>query len=207
MTYNAEVRGFLGYYSLADNLKNGANKVLWMTQNSFFRTLAGKRKSTAMKVIKDLKYGPNRYAISVNKNGKGAKEYELLSSTRQLKTQKVVYEQVDLQPNTWIYQGRNELGKRLVADRCEWCGISGTQVEVHHVRKLADLKGKTLWEQQMIARRRKTMVLCVECHDELHAGTLSEQKKRLRKNRRAGYTETCKSGSEGVSVEPDRAIC
>ncbi len=29
----------------------------------------------------------------------------------------------------------------------------------------------------------------------------------LRKIRRAGYAETCKSGSEGVSVKPDVAIC
>jgi len=108
---------------------------------------------------------------------------------------------MDLQPNTWKYQSRNELGKRLLADKCEWCGISGTQVEVHHVRKLADLKGETLWERQMMARRRKTMVLCVECHDELHAGTLSGQKKMLRKNRRAGYLETGKSGSEGGGSE------
>src|SRR6266566_8489169 len=40
MTYNAEVGGFLGYYSLADNLKDAAGKVLWITQTSFFRTLA-----------------------------------------------------------------------------------------------------------------------------------------------------------------------
>ncbi len=80
-------------------------------------------------------------------------------------------------------------------------------MEVHHVRKLGNLKGKTPWERQMIERRRKTMVLCVECHDELHAGTLSEEKKKLRKTRRAGYVETHKSGSEGVSVKPDAAMC
>ena len=45
------------------------------------------------------------------------------------------------------------------------------------------------------------MVLCVECHDELHAGTLSEKKKKLRKIRRAGYVETHKSGSEGLRHE------
>src|SRR5258708_23629541 len=28
MTYNAEVRGFLGYYSLADNLKDGGRSAL-----------------------------------------------------------------------------------------------------------------------------------------------------------------------------------
>jgi hypothetical protein len=29
----------------------------------------------------------------------------------------------------------------------------------------------------------------------------------LRKNRRAGYMETCKSGSEGGTVKPDVEIC
>ena len=205
MTYNAEVRGFLGYYSLADNLTDVAGKVLWITQTSFFCTLAGKRQCSIKKVTKSLKKGPNRYVISLEKEGKGTKEYELITSTRQLQTEKVTYNRVDLIPKTWMYQSRNELGKRLLADQCEWCGIRGTQVEVHHVRKLGNLKGKTPWERQMIERRRKTMVLCVECHDELHTGTLSEKKKkkRLRENRRAGYMETCKSGSEGVSVKPD----
>jgi group II intron reverse transcriptase/maturase len=207
MTYNAEVRGFLGYYSLADNLKDGAGGVLWITATSFFCTLANKRKSSIKKVIKSLKKGPSRYVMSLEKVGKGIKEYELIASTKHLKREKVTYGQVDLLPKTWIYQSRNELGKRLVAQECEWCGIGGSEVEVHHIRKLGNLKGKTPWECQMIERRRKTMVLCVECHKELHAGTLSEKKKKLRKTRRAGYAETHISGSEGVSVKPDVAIC
>ena len=135
------------------------------------------------------------------------KEYALISSTKQLATETIRYGPVDLQPKTWMYQSRNELGKRLLANECEWCGIRGSQVEVHHVRKLGNLQGKTLWERQMMERRRKTMVLCVECHDELHAGTLSEKKKKPRKGGRAGYAETRKSGSEGVSVKPGIAIC
>ncbi|GHO49924.1 hypothetical protein KSX_80870 [Ktedonospora formicarum] len=206
MTYNAEVRGFLGYYSLADNLKDAAGGVLWITMTSFFCTLAGKRKSSIKKVIKNLKKGPNRYVISLEKEGKGIKEYELVSSTKQLQKEKVTYGKIDLIPKTWVYQSRNELGKRLLATECEWCGIRGSQVEVHHIRKLGNLQGKAPWERQMIERRRKTMVLCVECHDELHAGTLSEKKKKLRKIRRAGYAEMYKSGSEGVSVKPDVAI-
>jgi len=207
MTYNAEVRGFLGYYSLADNLKDGSGGVLWITTGSFFCTLAAKRQSSFKKVIKSLKKGPGRFVISLEKEGKGIKEYELIASTKHLKREKVTYGQVDLIPKTGMYQSRNELGKRLVASECEWCGIRGSQVEVHHIRKLGNLEGKTPWERQMIERRRKTMVLCVECHDELHAGTLSEKKKKLRKIRRAGYVETHTSGSEGVSVKPDVAIC
>ncbi len=170
-------------------------------------TLANKRQSSVKKVMKSLKKGPGRYVISLEKEGKGIKEYELIASTKQLKREKVTYGQVDLIPKTWMYQSRNELGKRMLACECEWCGIRGSQVEVHHIRKLGNLKGKTPWERQMIERRRKTMVLCVECHDELHAGTLSEKKKMLRKTRRAGYVETHTSGSEGVSVKPDVAIC
>ncbi len=83
----------------------------------------------------------------------------------------------DLIPNVCMYNSRTELGKRLLAHTCEWCGTRSGQMEVHHIRKLRDLKGKASWERQMIERNRKTMILCVECHDELHAGKLRESKR------------------------------
>jgi hypothetical protein len=69
---------------------------------------------------------------------------------------------------------RNELLQRVMADECELCG-SKDQVEVHHVRKLADLKVKgrgepPIWKQIMAYRRRKTLVVCKRCHDAIHAG-------------------------------------
>lgn len=79
-------------------------------------------------------------------------------------------------------------------------------MEVHHIRKLGNLSGKAPWERQMMQRRRKTMVLCVECHDELHAGRLRENKRMHRENGRAGYAERCKVGSEGRAVKPGVAI-
>ena len=207
LTYNAEVRGFLNYYALADNLTQEASKVLWLTTSSFFRTLARKRQSTLKQVAKSLKRGPNRYAITLQREGKPPKDYELFSSTRQLVKGVIDYQQPDMKPNTLKYKSRTELGKRLRAQKCEWCGTQKGSMEVHHVRKLGNLTGKTNWERQMIQRRRKTMVLCVECHDELHAGRLKEKKRMHRENGRAGYLETCKSGSEGSSVKPGVAIC
>ena len=207
LIYNAEVRGFLNYYALADNLTQEARKVLWLTTSSFFRTLAGKRQSTLKQVAKSLKRGPGRYVITLTVEGKPTKEYELFSSTRQLAKGIINYQQPDVKPNTLKYKSRTELGKRLRAQKCEWCGVQKGSMEVHHVRKLGDLIGKTNWERQMIQRRRKTMVLCVECHDELHAGRLKEKKRMHRENGRAGYLETCKSGSEGSSVKPGVAIC
>lgn len=41
--------------------------------------------------------------------------------------------------------------------------------------KLSDIKdGTQKWKRLMIARKRKTLVLCVECHDLLHAGKLPD---------------------------------
>jgi len=206
MMYNAEIRGFLGYYALADNLVDVADKVLWLTTSSFFRTLAGKRQSSVKKVAKSLKRGPGRYVITLQKEGKPMKEYELVSSTRQLNQGVSPSRQLDLKPNLWMYRNRTELGKRLLAHQCEWCGTRQGQIEVHHIRKLGNLKGKVSWERQMIQRHRKTMILCAECHDELHAGTLSEEKKKRRENGRAVYPERGTGGSEGSSVKPDVAI-
>ena len=181
LTYNGEVRGFLGYYALADNLTREASKVFKLTNSSFFRTLAAKRHSTLRKVAKSLKRGPGRYVITLKGEGrKPTRDYELVSSTRYLEKGVVNYHHPDRKPARMMYQTRTELGRRLLAQKCEWCGSQQGGMEVHHVRKLGNLKGKTAWERLMIQRRRKTMILCVECHHELHAGRLKESKRMLR---------------------------
>jgi len=56
--------------------------------------------------------------------------------------------------------GRTELVKRLNASKCEYCQHEEGPFEVHHVRGLKDIKeGKEEWQQQMIARNRKTLVM------------------------------------------------
>jgi RNA-directed DNA polymerase len=71
------------------------------------------------------------------------------------------------------------LEQRLKANICESCGKEGGYFEVHHVRKLKNLQGKEWWEQVMSYRKRKTMVLCNECHDLLHAHKLSNRQKKF----------------------------
>lgn len=62
-----------------------------------------------------------------------------------------------------ITGGRNSLMERLKLQVCELCGATD-KLEMHHVRKLKDLKGKSDWEKKMIARRRKTLAVCSKCH-------------------------------------------
>jgi hypothetical protein len=80
---------------------------------------------------------------------------------------------VDRSPSLVTTSG-NELIHRLLAGRCEVCGTT-ERLEVHHIRKLADLNKpgrneKPAWVQIMAKRKRKTLVACVSCHDNIHAG-------------------------------------
>jgi hypothetical protein len=81
-------------------------------------------------------------------------------------------------PRIWSNR-RSELVQRLLADACELCG-STEQVEVHHVRALKDLnpKGRNHqpeWATRMASRRRKTLVVCRACHENVHAGRPTRQ--------------------------------
>jgi hypothetical protein len=62
---------------------------------------------------------------------------------------------------------------RLLADICEVCQQPG-EVEVHHVRKLADFgrpgPHQPRWATAMAIRRRKTLVVCASCHSLAHTG-------------------------------------
>ena len=45
-------------------------------------------------------------------------------------------------------------------------------LQMHHVRKLKNLKGKEPWKQFMISRKRKTLAVCVECHRKIHSNKM-----------------------------------
>jgi hypothetical protein len=78
---------------------------------------------------------------------------------------------------TWHQQAnkRSEVVQRLLVGKCELCGVNGEPVQVHHIRKLADIdrpgrRLKAAWQKVMSARRRKTLVVCEDCHKIIHAG-------------------------------------
>jgi len=84
-----------------------------------------------------------------------------------------MWEEVNHMSNTHVFSERSEIIERMAAQKCEYCGREAGYFEIHHIRKLSDIKeGKEKWQKRMIAKRRKTLVLCIECHDLLHAGKL-----------------------------------
>jgi RNA-directed DNA polymerase len=170
-TYNAEMRGLANYYSLAINAKRDLNKLHGIWRGSLLKTLAGKRQSTVVKVARSLKNG-TMSALVVP--GKGRSHVFPIYDLREMRSKPNTFRSVDLLPVTWQFTlGRTELIQRLNAEQCEYCGDTECLIEVHHIRKMADvLKGKQLWQVMMASRNRKTLVLCFSCHRKLHAGVL-----------------------------------
>lgn len=168
-TYNSELRGLVNYYSLAQAYKTAVDKLVSLATSSCLATLAQKHKSTTAQIAKKLRQQTGGYALLCNVKGK-PKAYKLfrLADHRPSNTITVT---VDVTAHTeWLTMSRTELISRLNANRCEYCGQVGGYTAVHHIRKMADVEGKKLmWQKIMSAMRRKTLVLCIKCHQQLHS--------------------------------------
>lgn len=167
--FNSEIRGMYNYYCLAMNV-NILHQYLYVMKYSFLKTLASKYKTSMVKQKDRLRTGKG-LAISYD-TAKGEKIRYFYDKGFTVKSVPARTHNVDFEPNTIIYSSRNSLIQRLLNETCELCGETGTKTEIHHVKKLKNLKGKKRWEQFMIARNRKTLALCTDCHQKLHAGKL-----------------------------------
>src|SRR2546421_8373710 len=176
--YQSEYRGIVQYYLLAQNV-SWFNKVHWVTETSLLKTLAGKHRSTVTKMAKKYKttieteHGPRKCLQVVVQRGENKKPLVArFGGIPLIRKQEAIL--VDRLPQ-FVMTTRSELLTRVLADTCELCG-SKEKVEVHHIRKLADLqkpgrREKPPWVKLMAAKRRKTLVVCRQCHEEIHAGT------------------------------------
>ena len=137
--------------------------------------MAQKYKTKTSKIMQRLQL-PNGagYGVKTVINGKPV-TYKLFKLVDHVPP-KVTNAKLDIKPTTnWYPLSRTELTQRLNANTCEYCGKVGGYTEVHHIRSLKDVaKGKHEWQRQMSRMFRKTLVLCRECHTELHSRGLPD---------------------------------
>jgi hypothetical protein len=175
--YGSEYRGFVQYYLLAQDVFR-LEKLRWVMETSMLKTLAGKHKSTVMKMARKYKAsidtpGGHRTCLQVAvQRDEGRKPLVARFGGIPLIRKRTAV-MTDLKPIMATVK-RNELIHRLLAGRCELCeGEIGLQV--HHIRKLADLNKpgrpeRPSWVHLMAMRKRKTLVVCETCHQDIHAG-------------------------------------
>jgi len=173
--YQLEYRGIANYYRLAYNMHT-LSKLKWVMQTSLLKTLASKLQMSLKQVVK-------KYEAELEVEDK---KYKGLRVTIPREGRKPLVAAWGGVPLTWdikatlkerptmVYGERSELVQRLLAETCELCG-SHDDVQVHHVRKMSNLheypgRPKPPWVVRMIALKRKTLLLCRTCHEDVDNG-------------------------------------
>jgi hypothetical protein len=174
-TFGAIYRGIVQYYLLAGDVHR-LHRLRWVMETSMLKTLAGKHRSSVAKMATKHKakiptpHGPRTcFEARIERDGRQplVARFGGIPLHRQ-RTATVI----DRQPIRVDYPHK-EIIKRLLADTCEVCQHK-SEVQVHHVRKLADLGApgplQPPWAKAMANRRRKTLVVCTSCHGRVHSG-------------------------------------
>lgn len=159
--YNAELRGICNYYGMASNFCK-LHYFAYLMEYSCLKTLASKHKTSLSKIINKFNDGTGKWGVPY--------ETKLGSKRRYFANYadcKGKGSAMDCISNAAVVYGYavNTLENRLKAKVCELCGTTESgHYEVHHINKLKNLKGKERWEIAMIAKHRKTLVVCRDCH-------------------------------------------
>ena len=176
--YGAEYRGVVNYYLPARNV-SALHKLRWNAETSMLKTLAAKHGSTvsAMAVRHKTKVAIEsglRTCFEARLERKGKKDLVSRFGGIPLRQDKraVITDPSPVPVRT----PPKELIHRLRRRWCELCE-HGAVVAVHQVSRLADLgtpgTGQPAWAALMATMRRKTLVVCRECHEQIHARPLA----------------------------------
>ena len=164
-SYNSELRGICNFYNLASNFTRLCF-LAYLMEYSCLRTLANKHKSSVPKMITKFKDGHGKWGIPYETKRGWKRCY--FANYADCKNVNNPTDTISMA--TQMYRmSVNTFEKRLKAQTCELCGTTESDhYEIHHVNKLKNLKGKEPWEVAMIAKRRKTLVVCRKCHKMIH---------------------------------------
>jgi hypothetical protein len=177
--YQAVLRGLYNYYCMANNVSDRMARVWRILEVSLAKTLASKLGLTVSKIFRQYRVPnatPRTMRVIVERGGK--EPLVALFGGIRLKRIPNGMDAADFDyEEQWFKPGYDhaEVVQRMLAGRCELCGQTEGLIEVHHVRKLSDIdragrQPKATWEKIMIARKRKTLVVCKRCHDDITYG-------------------------------------
>ncbi|MFJ2350151.1 reverse transcriptase/maturase family protein [Streptomyces antimycoticus] len=174
--FGAEFRGVAQYYLLAQDVYR-LSHLQWVMLVSMLKTLAAKHQTSVTKMARKYKAtidtpgGRLRcFEVTVPRDG-GRKPLKARFGGIPLKRQRTA-KLTDRDFGQAL--PRNELIHKLLTESCALCD-SRTDLQVHHIRKLADVnkpgrREKPEWMHLMARRRRKALVVCRLCHEHIHAG-------------------------------------
>jgi len=162
--YNSELRGICNYYGIASNFAK-LGYFAYLMEYSCLKTLAGKHKTTSRKIIDKFNDKKGGWSIPYRtKKGPQRREFAKYMDCKDPDSFRDEIIDFALRHS----RTRTTFEKRLSAQMCELCGNTDIPLEMQHVNKVKNLKGKQFWEIIMIAKRRKTLAVCKDCHHKIH---------------------------------------
>jgi group II intron reverse transcriptase/maturase len=173
-TFGAQYRGLVQYYLLAGNVY-WLNRLEWVMQTSMLRTLATKHRSSLSRMSARHKakvvtpYGLRTcFEATVERPGRKPLVARFGGIPLKRNTTAIIRDHI---PTPIRHR---EVTKRLLRSVCELC--EGTDdIQIHQIRHLADLTGpgrtRPAWEDLMAKKRRKTLILCGNCHHSIHTAS------------------------------------
>ncbi len=196
MGYNSLLRGLAEYYKLGTQWRKQISPLAHVWWFSLMKTLARKHK-TSIRDVMDRLFTRQGSELGITYDAENGKKcFVAIMRLRHVKSPAVAYGRspaagrmtntADDEPTTAFSPNRNDVLDRLRAGSCEACGDAASPVEVHHVRKMADMGDVSLFAFLKAARTRKRMVLCRPCHTAHHTGMLKARLDRLALARQAG---------------------
>ena len=184
--YQGRFRGLVNYYQYATNLWR-LSLVKYIMGQAMAALIAEKLKLTPAQVWKKYRgrvtvEGRSYLVLKVEVERKDHSIREIYWGGLPLKRKRPNNQPIQDDLEFYYYTlSRSDLVQRLLADKCELCDKAG-DCEVHHVRRLSDLKKrwrnrkeKPKWVKHMIARQRKTLVVCIQCHKHITATSMKDQ--------------------------------
>jgi hypothetical protein len=171
-------RSFAEYYGMAAGRAKKLLPLKWVVETSMLKTLANRHRMSVSRIARKYKVWietpeGRRKAVCVVVERPGKEPLVATFGGYSLgrdRARKPIEETMI----RWWWNARTEILERMLANRCEYCEKEAP-CEVHHIRKVGPLlrkKGLAGWKKLMAIRNRKTLVLCRDCHDKLHAGEL-----------------------------------
>jgi len=177
--YQGVLQGIYNFYCMAVNVSRRMSDIKWILETSLTKTLASKFRCRVTEIYEKYQVvieERNMLRIVVERTDKeplvatfGGFPFERVPEGMGV---------IDFSHKAaWFFPGgkRSEVVQRLLAGKCELCGVEGVPLEAHHIRALRDIdrpgrRPKAPWEKIMAARKRKSLMVCVDCHRMITAG-------------------------------------
>jgi group II intron reverse transcriptase/maturase len=177
--YQSVLRGLYNFYCLAVNVARRMTVLRWILETSLTKTLAYKHRCGVPDIYRKYQAdGPDSkmLRVVVERPGKDPLVATFGGCSFERNPEGLGTGDFRFAQAWWLPANpRSEAVQRLLAEKCELCGAEGVELRMHHIRKLADIdrpgrRPKARWAKIMAAMRRKSLAVCLDCHNAIHAG-------------------------------------